>query len=251
MKKSKKIALIILLAIFTQPILYGQENKKATSKYKKQLMGRLYFSKNKQFVRVPTLLSTRKGMYIHKRALHAFKKMHKAAKKEGIHLKIISAGRNFYDQKRIWEAKWNGKRKVEGKILNKDITNFSKRALFILRFSSMPGTSRHHWGSDIDLNSLNNSYFKKGKGKKVYKWLIKNGPTFGFCQPYTSKKNGRTGYQEEMWHWSYKPLAKIFLQDYLKHTSNKQIKGFAGSHSAKSISVIENYVDGVSLSCKK
>ena len=36
----------------------------------------------------------------------------------------------------------------------------------IMKYSSMPSTSRHHWGTDIDLNSLENSYFEKGEGKK-------------------------------------------------------------------------------------
>ena len=38
----------------------------------------------------------------------------------------------------------------------------------------MPSTSRHHWGTDLDLNNLNNSYFTSGKGKKIYKGSEKN-----------------------------------------------------------------------------
>ncbi|NJK84501.1 MAG: M15 family metallopeptidase [Saprospiraceae bacterium] len=44
--------------------------------------------------------------------------------------------------------------------------NPQERALKILKYSSMPGTSRHHWGTDIDLNSFSNSYFEQGEGKK-------------------------------------------------------------------------------------
>ncbi|MFM9004881.1 MAG: D-alanyl-D-alanine carboxypeptidase family protein [Flavobacteriales bacterium] len=40
-----------------------------------------------------------------------------------------------------------------------------------MKFSSMPGTSRHHWGTDIDLNSVEPSYFLSGKGLLIYQWL--------------------------------------------------------------------------------
>ena len=115
--------------------------------------------------------------------------MYDAAKKEGITLKIISATRNFATQKIIWEGKWTGKRLHESKEnLAKTIPNPTERAIKILRWSSMPGTSRHHWGTDIDLNKLNNSYFEKGEGLKIYNWLIANASSFGFCQPYSPEK---------------------------------------------------------------
>ena len=53
----------------------------------------------------------------------------------------------------------------------------------------MPSTSRHHWGTDIDLNSLNNSYFSSGKGLKEYDWLTTNANHYGFYQVYTDEKN--------------------------------------------------------------
>ena len=31
----------------------------------------------------------------------------------------------------------------------------------------MPGTSRHHWGTDIDFNSVDPAYFKTATGIKV------------------------------------------------------------------------------------
>ena len=83
------------------------------------------------------------------------------AKRDSIDLKIISGTRNFYEQKAIWNRKWN--------LYNN--LNPIHRAKKILEYSSMPSTSRHHWGTDIDLNSLNNSYFNTGKGLKTYQWL--------------------------------------------------------------------------------
>ena len=114
--------------------------------------------------------------------------MAQAARQEGIALRIISATRNFAAQQRIWEAKWRGRRKVNGQVLNIMVPNPTQRALKILEYSSMPGTSRHHWGTDIDLNALTNAYFTSGERvKKVYDWLQAHAAEYGFCQVYTEQ----------------------------------------------------------------
>ena len=182
-----------------------------------------------------------KGGYLRKETYEAFVKMSDAAKKEGVALTIISATRNFDSQKRIWENKWEGRTLVEGRNLT-TVKDPKERARLILLYSSMPSTSRHHWGTDMDLNSLENSYFESGEGLKIYQWLTAHASEFGFCQPYTSKDEGRTGYEEEKWHWSYLPLSGIFLDDYNKKVTYKDIKGFTGSDVAPSIDVIKNYV---------
>lgn len=182
--------------------------------------------------------------FLRKETLKAFQKMQKTAKKAGVNLLIVSATRNFDYQRRIWEDKWNGKVKVEGKDLT-TILDFSERARLILLYSSMPTTSRHHWGTDIDVNETENAYFQTEEGKKVYDWLSTHANEFGFCQPYTDKAAGRTGYEEEKWHWSYLPLSKILLEEYKKQIQYADINGFLGSDAAQSLQVIEKYVDGV------
>jgi len=109
----------------------------------------------------------------------------------------------------------------------------------------MPGTSRHHWGTDIDINDTEEEYFDTKVGKKVYQWLSTHASEYGFCQPYTSKESGRTGYEEEKWHWSYAPLSNSFLEEYKKLIQYEDINDFRGSETAKSLFVIQNYVDGV------
>jgi zinc D-Ala-D-Ala carboxypeptidase len=180
-------------------------------------------------------------------AYQAFIKMAYAANKEKVKLQIISSTRNFISQKRIWEAKWKGTTKVDGKDLT-TVADPTERAKIILKYSSMPGTSRHHWGTDVDLNSLENGYFASGEGLRIYKWLEKHALEYGFCQPYTSKDAGRTGYEEEKWHWSYMPLAKGFLEEYIKQIQYADIKGFEGSEAAEPVKIIEDYVTGVA--CK-
>ena len=103
-------------------------------------------------------------MYMRKLAYDAFEKMATAAKSDGITLKIISAFRSYYHQASIWNRKWNGNTKVDGNDLSKTESNPIARAMVILKYSSMPGTSRHHWGTDIDMNSLENSYIETCQG---------------------------------------------------------------------------------------
>jgi zinc D-Ala-D-Ala carboxypeptidase len=216
---------------------------------KKYLLGQFDESKDDRFVKLDDRYAkgSAKGKYLLKETYDAFVKMATAAQQDGITLFIISATRNFEAQKVIWENKWQGRTLVEGKNLT-TISDLPERARLILLYSSMPGTSRHHWGTDMDLNSLEHSYFHSGEGLKIYEWLSTHAAQFGFCQPYTSKSKGRTGYEEERWHWSYLPLSKIFLDEYKKKINYSDIKSFKGSEMAKSIQAIEKYVDGVS--CK-
>jgi len=151
-------------------------------------------------------------------------------------IKPISAFRSYYDQLGIWNAKYTGERLMK-KIPKQKILEMKpeERVKLILEYSSAPGTSRHHWGTDIDINSLDNIYFEAGDGKLLYQWLKENAHKFGFCQPYTSfeeqSQNGYfqarnygeityfqntneqvKGYFQENWHWSYAPVSQHLVQ---------------------------------------
>jgi len=163
---------------------------------------------------------------------------------DGIELRILSATRNFEYQKGIWERKWQ-KLSMEG---NKDPEAIARE---ILLYSSMPGTSRHHWGTDIDLNWLGNAWFETGKGREIYAWLTEHASEYGFCQPYTAKGEARPfGYEEEKWHWSYIPLARKYYEGARLHLSNELISGFTGAETAASIKVVENYILGIAPECQ-
>ena len=133
---------------------------------KHHVLGKFNPKKDTAFIEASLNYANRNGLYVRREVYDVFKKMHAAAKADGISLTIVSATRNFYYQKGIWERKWNGHRIVEGKNLAKEISDPVERARIILRYSSMPGTSRHHWGTDLDFNSVNNSYFETAMGKK-------------------------------------------------------------------------------------
>ncbi|MCG3164267.1 MAG: hypothetical protein POELPBGB_00021 [Bacteroidia bacterium] len=215
------------------------------------LLGKFNQKTDTSFALIPIKYSSKEGMYLRKETIAAFVKMYDAAKKEGVSLKIISATRNFNEQKSIWEAKWNGSRLVNGKNLAQTIKDPVERAKTILRYSSMPGTSRHHWGTDMDLNSLENAYFTTVEGKKTYEWLKKNAATFGFCQPYSVKNEMRpNGYEEEKWHWSYMPLSSVLLKQYSEKIKPESITGFTGSETSTKLNIIEHYVKGINPECR-
>jgi LAS superfamily LD-carboxypeptidase LdcB len=214
-------------------------------------MGQFDPSQHPDFVMVEKKFTDAEGYYLRKDTYDAFKQMWEAAQADGITLTIISATRNFNRQKQIWEAKWTGERLIEnGSNAAKKYPDPKIRALKILEYSSMPGTSRHHWGTDIDLNDLDNYTFEQGEGKKVYEWLRANAAEFGFCQPYSPKgKNRPNGYNEEKWHWSYLPVAKLLTNIALRSLKDEMIGGFMGAETASEIGVVERYVLGINKEC--
>lgn len=218
---------------------------------KKDLLGQLNPARDTAFTRIDSSYTNKAAIYLRKAAYQDFVRMAHAAQANGISLRIISATRNFAAQKRIWEAKWSGKRPIDGQDLSQAIPDPQQRALKILEYSSMPGTSRHHWGTDIDLNALTNNYFTSGRGKAVYDWLQKHAATYGFCQVYTAPGEDRPyGYQEEKWHWSYMPLAHQFLQHYNAVITYDDLGGFEGGHVAEAVKAIQHYVNGIALPCR-
>lgn len=196
---------------------------------------------------------SRKGLYLRKEAAGRLSLMLKEFTKDNPEIKIsvISATRNFSSQKGIWEEKWTGKRKISGIASINGIKDPVKKGELILQYSSMPGTSRHHWGTDFDINRLNNEYYSKGEGKIIYDWLLKNARKYGFYQPYTAGRD--TGYKEEKWHWSYLPLSKQFLKDWnilfndMKNDFWKDLP-FKGSESTGYLAPL--YVNSINSECK-
>lgn len=213
------------------------------------LMGKFDPAKDNRFVLMQAPYSSA-NMYARKEVFEAFKEMQSAAKQQGISLTVVSCVRTFNTQKSIWESKWKGERPVNNVILSKDLKDL-ERALTILEWNAMPGTSRHHWGTDIDINSVDPAYFAKEKGKKEYAWLVENAPKYGFCQTYSEVGEHRpTGYKEEKWHWSYMPIAQWYTQQYPLLVKDQDIKGFLGAATAIDIKVVEKYVLGINPACK-
>ncbi len=225
--------LLLSLCLFAISSLYGSQIPRA------YLLGQFDPKSDSLFVVVPDAYSAKEStQYLRKEAMEAFIKMADAASRDGITLKIVSATRTFNAQKAIWEAKWKDNAKSYPKP--------HERARHILRYSSMPGTSRHHWGTDIDINSIENEYFASEQGKKEYAWLKEHASSYGFFQPYTAKDARRpVGYEEEEWHWSYAPISNEFTRQYNATIKYEDIEGFRGYETAKQLRVIANYVLGI------
>lgn len=220
----------------------AQKEKIAEAQEKIYLLGKFDPSKMPDFTVVPAGYSVSGyTMYLRTETLNAFSKMEDAAEKDGVDLKIASATRNFDYQKNLWDNKWNAlPLSMDG------LTKFET----ILEYSAVPGTSRHHWGTEIDINNANPQYFDTEEGKEVYDWMTKNAASFGFCQTYTAKGPARpTGYNEEKWHWSYTPLSKKFTQDYKNLIAPEDIKGFDGDQYAPQLNLINDYVLGINSEC--
>jgi LAS superfamily LD-carboxypeptidase LdcB len=203
---------------------------------KEYLTGQMNYSKEPNFVKLDPAHCNGRTIYVRTEVAEAFEQMRKAALKDSVVLIVLSGARSFDQQKAIWERKWN----------NLQNQKPGEKALTILKYSSMPGSSRHHWGTDIDLNSLENNYFDTGKGLKIYRWMVKHASEYGFCQVYTDKHAGnRTGYEMERWHWSYMPLSRHLLEQYNKIVKISDFKGFAGWETASEVQIIEKYVNGI------
>ncbi len=209
------------------------------------LRGRFEPEDHPYFVKVADYgIPCKKHQYLRKETAEALKKMYAAIKKElpGVKFWIQSSTRNWQSQKAIWERRWSEfsqKNKTEREI-----------AIAILNSSSMPGTSRHHWGTDFDINVLNNEYYKKGDGAKLYAWMKRRAKDFGICQPYSAGRN--IGYMVERWHWSYMPLATKFQKWWNELYSKNPAEiikdgSFKGAQSAIADAPI--YMNSINESC--
>ena len=208
------------------------------------LLGKLDYKKDSNFSIVNTKYSS-KTIYLRNEVLLKFDEMYNAALKQGIKLLVISGTRSFNHQKYIWDRKW------AKNIMKMDSISTIKE---ILKYSSMPSTSRHHWGTDIDLNNLQNSYFEKGEGKKIFDWLVKNAFKYGFHMTYDNQEESkRTGYKMEKWHWSYMPISEQYLLQFNQYIKYEDICYFKGSKFAchEDIDIIKNFVNGINTDFKK
>jgi len=165
------------------------------------------------------------NMAVRFEAGNAFIDMRRAAAKDGIEIYPVSTFRGFNDQLSIWNSKFTQKRPIysdEGKKIN--ISGLSRPEIvkMILKWSALPGGSRHHWGTDIDVvdtKTLPEGYQIKlmpeetKKGGVFYRlhcWLNENMENFGFFRPYARFQNGVC---PEPWHISYRPIAEKALSE--------------------------------------
>ena len=155
---------------------------------------------------------------LEKETYSAFIKMKDAAEKDGIIIKLVSGFRDFYRQRMIWNNKYK-------KFTNEFSLDGPTAIKEIIRFSTIPGTSRHHWGTEIDIIDKNfenekdllisKKYEEGGIFSSLKKWMDKNSKRFGFYIVYDDDSN-RPGFEYEPWHYTYKPVSDLYQREFLK-----------------------------------
>lgn len=178
---------------------------------------------------------------LHPNTIAAFLKLKKLANKEiGAKIEVISSHRTFEKQLQIWNNKASGNKDLfdlnEKKI---NTHSFSKLELMkaILLWSAIPGGSRHHWGTDLDIfdanqieasqvQLLNSECLPGGPCADLHLWLdekIKQNQAFGFFRPYDTPRNN-TGVGMEKWHISFSKLSDNYLSAYTHDIFIQNIK---------------------------
>jgi len=161
--------------------------------------------------------------HMHAAAVEPFLAMRRAAARAGIDLVPVSAFRDFERQRQIWNAKYRGERRAldrAGRPVDIGRLAPGKRVETILLWSALPGASRHHWGSDVDVvdgRAISDGhwplleapeYRRGGPFAALSRWLDDYMRRFGFYRPYTRAGGG---VQPEPWHLSYAPISQRAL----------------------------------------
>ena len=143
----------------------------------------------------------------------AYERMRQAAAKEGIDIKVVSAHRSYHRQREIWNAKY--------KTLTLQGLPAKDAIQEIITYSTLPGTSRHHWGTDIDIIDnanpqsgdvlLAEKFYGDGPSSALRSWMNRNAADYGFLEVYTGHPN-RKGFAHEPWHYTYHTLSKAYLE---------------------------------------
>lgn len=159
---------------------------------------------------------------LHSQVVDDFIHLRERCADEGIQLGIASSYRSFQQQLSIWNAKMRGERAVydeHGKIIDVTPLSDDEKLPLLLRWTALPGCSRHHWGTDLDvydmtattdgyaLQLLPEEYIEGGPfahlGKVLSAWCDTQ-VTTRFYRPY-AKDNG--GVAVEPWHLSHRAVA--------------------------------------------
>ncbi|MGB0157161.1 MAG: M15 family metallopeptidase [Luminiphilus sp.] len=157
----------------------------------------------------------------------AFQTLGRRAAERGFEFRIASAFRDYDRQVRIINDKWTGARPVtdgDGRLLERAQYDDQEWLNLILRFSALPGTSRHHWGTDLDiwdastvdedyrLQLVPSEYGPSGPFFEMTRWLdelMAADDAEGFYKPYAED---RGGIAPEQWHISYRPAAMKYQE---------------------------------------
>lgn len=192
------------------------------------------------------------GHFLTPAAKDAFLNMQASAAQQNIDITIASSFRSYERQTVIWNRKFSGESPVldnQGQpIRHWETLDDLSKIQSILRWSALPGMSRHHWGTNLDVYSkklmpenyklqlLPVEYNEQGIFASLSHWLTQNMRAFGFYRPYESDLGGVS---PEAWHLSYFHESEV----YLTQISQDELVSLYREHPIKGQSTIIQNLD--------
>lgn len=162
----------------------------------------------------------------HHEALVPLAKLIRQSEIDGIPLRVVSSYRSFEHQLAIWNRKFNENIQLnlpDGGSIDSQSLSETERVAAILHYSALPGTSRHHWGTDFDVfdaaeidcgykvQLIEEEFSAQGPCGNLNLWLDENLTSFGFFKPYSEFIGG---YQCEPWHISLQAFSEAPIKNF-------------------------------------
>ncbi len=162
--------------------------------------------------------SKNEPLLLHADVVEPLMQLHLSAQKQGIDLRVASSYRSFERQQSIWNRKCRGELLLlneKGRVIDPHLLTPTELLFAVSRWSALPGASRHHWGTDVDLvdhRPISNGYEAQlvpeeystgGAFALLGEWLKEelSSSCCPFARPY---EVDRGGVAPEPWHLSYK-----------------------------------------------
>ncbi len=166
------------------------------------------------------------GYPLDKEILPLYNKLKESLARDGFRLRLESAFRPFERQLSIWNRKAAGELKLLDAAGNPMERPRDEESLMyaILTWSALPGASRHHLGTDLDVvdgNACPEGYEVQltpaecdGMFAPFHQRLtelMESGESFGFERVFVP---GRGKIQPEKWHIAHLPTSRKYLEDF-------------------------------------
>ncbi|MDR1363503.1 MAG: M15 family metallopeptidase [Spirochaetaceae bacterium] len=128
----------------------------------------------------------RAGLRLRREAAESLERMAQAARAEGVTLVVSSSYRSFDYQTEVYQrnVRESGQETAD-------------------RESSRPGFSQHQLGLVVDFGSITDAFAQTAAGR----WMLANGPAYGWSLSFPDGYEDITGYRWESWHYRYTGVA--------------------------------------------
>ncbi len=197
-----------------------------------------------------------KAFLLHPEVVTDLLNMLEAATKAGFKMEIASGFRDFSRQRAIWNGKFSGELPIldsDSKPLDTAKLSDNNKVMAILRWSALPGGSRHHWGCDFDVYARNLLpegenlqlepwEYLQGHQHEFYLWLKAHLNDFGFFFPYQKDLGGVA---IEPWHISHSAVAQQCLSQLTPELLKRELEQQNNQHNIAGIDSILNNLDEI------